>query len=61
MSVEQHDDTLVAAPQAPTGGKHDFRLSGEIDSVNLARRMVCTSCGQRMNEAAAVCPGRKAA
>jgi hypothetical protein len=59
MSIEQHDDTLVAAPQQSGGGKHDFRLSGEVDTVQIYRRMVCTVCGQRMNEAAPVCPGRK--
>lgn len=59
MSADQHDDTLIAEPQRPTDGKHDFRLTGEVDSVNFYRRMVCTRCGSRMNEAAAVCPGRK--
>lgn len=58
MSAEQHEDRLFDDAARPTS-THDFRLSAEVDSVNYYRRMVCTRCGGRMNEAAPICPARK--
>ena len=47
-------------------GQHEFRLTNCVEdaiidgkAVMIFKAMVCHLCGQRMNGAAAVCPGRK--
>jgi hypothetical protein len=47
-------------------GHHEFHLTNCVEdaiingkAVTIVKRMECHLCGQRMNEAAPVCPGRK--
>ena len=52
-------------------GQHEFRLTNCVEdaiidgnrahrrAVMIFKAMICHLCGQRMNGAAAVCPGRK--
>lgn len=58
MSAELFDDYLTAPPAPEARNLHEFRLR-PVDDSEQARGMVCDKCGQRMNRASVLCPGRK--